>query len=308
MKPEYFSVEKDGFYGAYFANKKESDAAIIMMFGDNIDDLMAVRGAKWLMDNGFNVMNMAPAKNDYSHHSYPLERFGSAIEALRARGNTRFGVIGASTTAMLALIAASYYPDITLTVAVSPGDFVMEGFYRDGKDGCTERPGDGESSVSFGGKDLPYLPFAYRHPEYWHKLSEEAKRTGNASASRAMFDESERRHPVREEEKIKVERIKGTVVAVGAEDDALWDTCKYIRRMTERLERRPHECEWIPLTYEHGTHFAYPESLMKKLLPFTNLFPRLIFAAGKKYPKECRATRLALDGEVLSVFRKWREN
>ena len=54
---------------------------------------------------------------------------------------------------------------------MSPSDFIMEGFYRDGKDGMTERPGDGESTVSWEGKPLPYLPFAYRHPEYWQKMT-----------------------------------------------------------------------------------------------------------------------------------------
>lgn len=38
----------------------------------------------------------------------------------------------------------------------------------------------------------------------------------------------------------------------------LWDTCKYIRRMTRRLETLPHECEVETLIYEHGTHFVFP--------------------------------------------------
>jgi hypothetical protein len=29
---------------------------------------------------------------------------------------------------MLSLLAASYYPQISLTIAISPPDFVMEGF------------------------------------------------------------------------------------------------------------------------------------------------------------------------------------
>ena len=37
----------------------------------------------------------------------------------------------------------------------------MEGFYRDGKGGATERPGDNESTVTWQGQPLPYLPFAY---------------------------------------------------------------------------------------------------------------------------------------------------
>jgi dienelactone hydrolase len=75
---------------------------------------------------------MAPSKKDYGHHSYPLERFEKAIAFLKEEGYRKIGIVGASTTGMLALIAASYYPDITMTLAFSPSDFVMEGFYRDG--------------------------------------------------------------------------------------------------------------------------------------------------------------------------------
>ena len=49
---------------------------------------------------------------------------------------------------------------------------------------------------------------------------------------------------------------------VGAEDDVLWDTCRYIRRMEERLSRHPHDCAWEALLYRHGTHFAFPDSML----------------------------------------------
>ena len=117
----------------------------------------------------------------------------------------------------------------------------MEGFYQDGKDGMHERPGDKESTVTWQGEPLPYLPYAYRHPEYWQRIVADSKAGGDRIASRKMFDESERRHPIREEERIKVEKIRGKIIFIGAEDDVLWDTCKYIRRMEERLERLPHD-------------------------------------------------------------------
>ena len=60
-------------------------------------------------------------------------------------GNEEIGIMGASTTGMLALVAVSCFSEITLTIAISPSDFVMEGFYQDGKDGAHERPGDRES-------------------------------------------------------------------------------------------------------------------------------------------------------------------
>ena len=297
--------ETDGFYGAYYPNSKPSDKAMILMLGDSSDDRLAVSGAKWIHDLGCHALAMSPGKKDYGHHNYPLERFGAAIVFLKNRGIKKIGIAGASTTGMLALVAAAYYPDITLTIAMSPCDFVMEGFYQDGKDGMRERPGDNESTVTWQGKPLPYLPFAYRHPEYWQKIQEESKAGRDMIASRKMFDESERIHPLQEKERIKVENIRGQIVFVGAEDDVLWDTCKYIRRMEERLKEKPHECTYLSLIYEHGTHFVFPESLLRIMFPAGGDLMPLVFKAGRSYPKECRAVREDIDRNLKEIITKW---
>ena len=186
MNIQIIVPEIDGFHGAFYPNGKSSDKALILMLGDSSDDRLAKSGAKWMHGLGCHALAMSPDKKDYGHHNYPLERFGAAISFLKSRGIKKIGIAGASTTGMLALVAASYYPDITLTIAMSPSDFVMGGFYRDGKDGMTERPGDNESSVSWQGKPIPYLSYAYRHPEYWQKIQEETKAGGDMIASRKI--------------------------------------------------------------------------------------------------------------------------
>ena len=306
MKRQVFRVDTDGYNGAWYPSADGGDRGMILMLGDSAEDRMASCAARWLNRQGIHVMAMSPEKKDYGHHSYPLERFSKAIRFMKAHGCEKLGVVGASTTGMLALLAAAHYPELSLTIAISPSDFVMEGFYRDGRDGATERPGDGESSVTWRGQPLPYLPYAYRHPEYWQKIKEASKAGKDMVASRPMFDESERRHPVREEEKIKVEKICGNVLCIGAEDDVLWDTCKYIRRMEMRLTDRPHSCTFKALLYEHGTHFAFPESMLKMMLPVgSGLLVGAAFRAGRQYPKECRETRKDIDRKLQLVIRKW---
>ena len=305
MTKQIFTAEQNGFVGAYYGGPADSRKAVILMLGDSSTDRMARCGAEWLIRNGCHALCMSADKKDYGHHNYPLERFGAAISFLKGRGIKKIGIAGASTTGMLALVAASYYPDITLTIAMSPSDFIMEGFYRDNRDGMRERPGDGESTCSWNGEPLPYLPFAYRHPEYWQMIEKESKEGKDMIASRKLFDESERRHPLQEEEKIRVENIKGQIVFVGAEDDVLWDTCKYIRRMENRLAEKPHDCTYLSLIYEHGTHFVFPESLLNIMLPgLGNLMP-LIFSAGRKYPKECKAVREDIDNKLSEIIREW---
>ena len=46
--------------------------------------------------------------------------------------------------------------------------------------------------------------------------------------SRKLFDDSDTVHPITEEEMLKIEKIHGTLLLIGAEDDVLWDMAKYI--------------------------------------------------------------------------------
>lgn len=306
MKKQVFRVGSDGFNGAWYPASSGSGRGLILMLGDSAEDYMARSGAKWLNRQGIHVMAMSADKKDYGHHNYPLERFGKAISFMKAQRCNKLGVIGASTTGMMALLAASCYPELSLTIAISPPDFVMEGFYQDGRDGMRERPGDNESTVTWQGKPLPYLPYAYRHPEYWKEILEESKAGGDKIASRKMFDEAERRHPIQEEERIKVENIRGKLIFIGAEDDVLWDTCRYIRRMEERLGRYPHESSYESWLYEHGTHFAFPESLLKMMLPVgSGLLASFMFKAGREHKKECRETRIDIDRRLRKTLANW---
>ena len=305
MEYQVLHVESDGFYGVYYP-LADTKHAMIVMAGDASDDHLAKCVVKWVQKHGCAALAMSADVKDYGCHSFPLERFEKAAEFLTAKGYEKIGIIGASTTGMIALAAASHYPIFTLTIALSPCDFIMEGFYQDGLDGARERPGDNEPTLTFEGKPLPYLPYAWSHPEYWQKLQEEAKSGGDLIASRKMFDESERRHPLQEEERIPIENIRGTVACIGAEDDVLWDTCRYIRRMEARLKEKEHECTFHGWTYRYGTHFIFPESLMRMILPGgSGLLMCMAFRSGRKHPIECRKTRTDLDRKLNALLKDW---
>ena len=188
MKHQHFDVGTAGFYGAYWACAGGSDCAVIAMIGDDPEDRLARSAVKWLCGRGVNVLTMSPAKKDYGHHNYPLERVETAISWLKVNGNHKIGIAGASTTGTLALTAAAMFPDVTLTIAMTPSDFVWQGFLQGKRDGCKEWPVEGESLFSYRGKPLPYMPFCYQHPDYWHCIAAESKRTGDMVNSRKLFD------------------------------------------------------------------------------------------------------------------------
>ncbi len=307
MKHIHFDVQSDGFYGAYWQCEKETNCAIIAMLGDDPEDHMAKSAVKWMHKLGVNVLTMSPGKKNYSHHNYPLERVETAVQWLKNHGNDKIGIAGASTTGTLALTAASFFPDITLTVAMTPSDFIWQGFAQGKLDGCSEWPIEGESLFTYKGKPLPYMPFCYKHPEYWHVIRAESKRTGNMTDSRKIFDDSEAATPITEEQFIKIENIKGKLLMIGAEDDSLWNAAKYIRRAEKRLSEKPHECEVETAVYAHGTHFVFPESLLKAIFPVgAGLLLKLMFKAAKEYPAECKQTRIDIDRRVVKAIEEWK--
>ena len=306
MKKQFFSNEKDGFYGTYYENPKGANCAMIGLFGDDPNDFMAKCGAKWLHKNGVNVMCMSPDVKNYGHVNFPLERIETAIKWLKSHGNKKIGIMGMSTAGMDSLVAASYFPDITLTFGLTPSDFVWQGFEQGEKDGCKEWPIPDASTLSWQGKPLAYMPFVYAHPEYYHKIEEETKGSGDITRSTHLFIDSEKAREHTEEEMIKVENIKGKLIMVGADDDSFWEAGKYVRRMDKRLQERPHTCEYEALAYEHGTHFVLPEGMLRIALPIGLKFVmRFVFKAAKDYPKECEATRKDIDRRVTAALKEW---
>ena len=279
---------------------------MIGLFGDDPNDFMAKCGAKWLHKNGVNVMCMSPDVKNYGHVNFPLERIETAIKWLKSHGNKKIGIMGMSTAGMDSLVAASYFPDITLTFGLTPSDFVWQGFEQGEKDGCKEWPIPDASTLSWQGKPLPYMPFVYAHPEYYHKIEEETKSSGDITRSTHLFIDSEKAREHTEEEMIKVEKIKGKLIMVGADDDSFWEAGKYVRRMDKRLKERPHDCDYEALTYKHGTHFVLPESMLRKALPIGLKFVlKFVFKAAKDYPKECEQTRKDIDRRLSAALKQW---
>lgn len=60
------------------------------------------------------------------------------------------------------------------------------------------------------------------------------------------------------------------------------------------------------LLYEHGTHCAFPQSMLDIMMPVIgNLFAGLAFKAGRKYSKECKQTRLDIDRKLTHAITQW---
>ena len=77
--------------------------------------------------------------------------------------------------------------------------------------------------------------------------------------------------------------------------------------MEKRLAEKPHVCELETMVYAHGTHFVFPEGMLKIMLPVgSGLFVQLAFQAAKKYPKECRQTRIDIEKRMCRTLAEWK--
>ena len=283
-----------------------SDAAMILLLGSGGNNPLTKGVAKWLVKRGVNALCVGP-ENGPGYHSFPLESVEKAIRFLKEQGNRKMGILGASITTIPALAAAARFPELSLTIAVTPCDLVLQGFSKEKRDGCAEWPVEGESMLTWRGEALPYVPYAYQHPEYWRVVTEETKGSGNLLSSQRLFRDTEARAELTEAVRIPVEKIHGRLMLIGCEDDCLWPTAHYIRRMDERLKACVHESKYDALIYEHGTHFAFPESMLRQLLPlFSDFMISRAFRAAKEYPKECKATREDIDRRMKQAIQEWR--
>ncbi len=304
-----YTVKKDGFCGLFSPIKDNNGAVVIVLEDGHPNSYIVKKAMKWLNKSGVSAMGIGPEKYMKGVHNWPLENIENAVHFLKSQGYDRFGVIGSSFGSNMALSAAARIPEITLTIALTPNDWVYWGIFNDKLDGTSERPADGESAFTWRGKPLPYMPSPYKHPDYWNMFIKEGKERGDVVASLNLHDLVEEKHPITEAERIPVENINGYLLLTGAKDDVMWNTCRGISRMKKKIEESNSNCKLEVLIYEHCSHFIFPETMMQLILPrfmVDIILPRF-YSETKGYTKECRKSRIDLDNHIQSLFKEWRK-
>ena len=76
--------------------------------------------------------------------------------------------------------------------------------------------------------------------------------------------------------------------------------------MEARLAAKEHECEVESYIYEHATHFVFPEGMVKTILPIGGDLLTRVFAAGRQYPKECKAARIDIEKRITKAINEWK--
>ena len=299
----------DGFLGYFYQGSSPTDRAMIVLIGDDGDDLMDQACARWLtkyQNCGALCLALRESRNaDPGISLFDLDRVLSGVQFLKKRGIGKIGICGMSMQAVIALSAAARIPEISLVLAFSPCDYVPWGFCHGtvGKSKNAEYP-TGESLLQWQGQ-----PLAYKSPclkkEAYHALFASDSRAHLELQSLGIFDHSEEAEPVPEEAFIPAENIRGAVILVGAEDDSMWNSTRYIFRLRNRLKEKEFMFPVKVFSYTHGTHLLVPQRMLMEALPIIGGLTAWIFAGGRRHPIRCRKARISLDRKLSSYLQSW---
>ena len=308
MKPSIrTTAAADGFRGYFYESRESSDKCMVVIIGDDGDDLLDRAVARWLTEQaGCHALCVAlrqEKRGETGVDRWPLEIAGKAVRWAQERYG-RVGLLGMSMQAALVLSASARVP-VSLTAALTPCDFVPWGFHQGklGRDSHAEWP-SGHSAFTWQGEELPFQSAMLEKDAYWQLFSQAKKEYGEMH-SRAVFDYSEAHHPIGEECFIPVENIRGRIVLIGAEDDAMWQTARYIRRMEARLREKNFPYPVDVLVYPFGTHFLVPDTLLRRAVPLVGgQIPRM-FVSGRKNAAQCRQARQEVERRLLEILKIW---
>ena len=300
------SLTIDGFDGIYYASKTTSNKAIIVLLGDKADDILN-KGAVKYLSNYANVFSLALKQDAHDNgvSNFKLEYIEKAINYLKTQGNQKIGIFGVSMQATIALVAATYFNDLSLVISISGCDYIPWGF----KQGKLDKYKHAEwpsytSLLTYKNQELDYHHINLSKHEYY-QMYLDAKAKYHEMHSKTIFDYAEQVNPIDKNSFIKLEKAQAELVLVASKDDSMWDSYKYAMRLNERLKASNYTYPIHLLTYDYGTHLIFPQRMMKAIVPiFYNLVTN-IYQSGKKHKQECLASRLALDKELSEVIHKW---
>jgi len=151
-------------------------------------------------------------------------------------------VLGGSKGGELALLLASYYPDIKAVVGLVPGYAVF----------MAHTSTADTASFSMNGKSLPFVPVPESAVPFFYAPNRNL---------RLAFDEMIKDKVAVEKAAIAVERINGPILLVSAKHDELWPSMEMSEAIGQRLAKHK-----FPFTFKHvvidGSHndvYAHPD-------------------------------------------------
>jgi dienelactone hydrolase len=253
---ERHEVRDGRLRGTFFVRKGATNCPAVLVLGGSDGGDSFTFAAALLAAHGCAAMSLAYfAVDDLPRDlvEIPIEYFGDAIAWLRSRPETAgsVSVMGMSRGGELALLLGASYPEISAVAALVPSGVMWSGVGADPS--CMLR-----AAWTLGGKPLPFvMPYAdgeqmLAYQRAFTQGIPVALRPGFANTIAAGGE------PL-EGAAIAIERIRGPVLLVSAEDDQIWPSTTLSEMAEQRLRERgfAHPVE----------HRAYPGAGHMMVLP-----------------------------------------
>jgi dienelactone hydrolase len=242
--PQKTAVNERGLVADLYvpANLKGAKAPAIIVLGGSEGGLGAgaAHDAQLIASHGYVVLQLAyfdapGLPKDLG--LIPLEYFKTAIDWLGAHPGVdphRLGIEGTSIGGEVALVVASYYPDIKAVAAAVPSSVVWPGISR-----SSAAP---PSTFTLAGKPLPDLPYGWSGPatSIYDLYAKGLSAIGE--------------HP---DAVISVERINGPIILVCGGKDMIWPSCLMTEQITRRLKAHGFKYSVKQLKYAEAGHAAF---------------------------------------------------
>ena len=303
------TAAREGFRGFLYEPAVPSGRCMLVLIGDDGNDLMDTACARWLVRHqdcaALCLALRQDAQEDPGINLWNLNIISVAADWLKSRGFVRIGICGMSMQAVIALSASARIPEISLVLAFSPCDYVPWGFRHGliGDSKNAEYP-TGKSLLTWKGQPLPFEPAGQSPEEYW-KMFEADTGTYREPHSKGVFEFAEQHSPIPPEAFIPAENIRGAVILVGAEDDSMWNSTRYIQRLRSRLRDREFIFPLKTFTFAYGTHLLVPQRMLTEAIPVLGNLVSLLYRSGRRHFFRCRSARLQLDRKLSCYLQNW---
>jgi dienelactone hydrolase len=235
-------IKGENFVADFYCNEPSTPKPGIVFLGGSEGGRPNWRLPAFLAENGYAVLAVAYFKEKGLPQTFqmiPLEYFDNPISWMKRSKSVAHGrtiLVGGSKGAELALLLASRKPEIAAVIALSPCSVVWEG-------PTDTPPPTGQSSWSFQGKPLPFVPFDYsgldeKDPLFTWKCYK------NSLMHKAAVEKAS----------IEVEKIHGPILLLSGQDDQLGPCGLMAEAICDRLKARGFKYKYEHVDYAGAGH------------------------------------------------------
>jgi esterase/lipase len=240
----------DGFTGQLFYRENSCDKTVLMLGGSDgqMDGLALMAGP--LASRGFNVLIVPyfgvegmPERLEEVHLEY-FEKIFHWLERNEITKTKEIYLHGTSKGGELALLLASYYPQIKKVAAVEPHAYCFQAL-----DGLMS--GKDVSSWSYQGKSIPFIKV---DNNIFFEDQSKAVREGMPFGFASTYKKSVKRAGNKEEARIKIENSEADILLICGESDNIWNSHDACTDILQVLKRHNYKHSVRLLSYESMGH------------------------------------------------------